>query len=96
MERESPKKGGMTEYEMGEEGLIGTAEYIAPEALKRCSFSYATDLWALGIIIYKIFTGKTPFRGASQSQTFSNIEKASFTMQLSFLNIKGEGYLRSP
>lgn len=27
--------------------------------------TFATDLWSLGVIIYQIFTAKTPFKGES-------------------------------
>lgn len=40
----------------------GTAEYIAPEVLseKMWSASYL-DMWAFGITLYQLVTGKTPF-----------------------------------
>jgi len=44
-----------------EKNIIGTAEYISPEMIEDGSFSYATDLWALGCILYQIFHGQTPF-----------------------------------
>jgi serine/threonine protein kinase len=46
---------------------VGTVEYISPEAIKGEEPSFASDLWSLGIIIYLIFTGKTPFKGATDS-----------------------------
>eukprot|EP00347_Sterkiella_histriomuscorum_P004693 403359467 len=53
--------------------MVGTEEYVAPEILKKEEVTYATDLWSLGIIIYQMYTGKTPFKGNSEYVTFENI-----------------------
>lgn len=43
-------------------GIIGTPEYMAPEQCSGATITPATDVYALGVIMYKIFTGFTPFR----------------------------------
>jgi serine/threonine protein kinase len=55
--------------------LVGTEEYISPEALENIASSevtFATDLWSLGVIIWQIFSkdNTTPFAAESQSLTF--------------------------
>lgn len=35
----------------------------------------ASDLWALGCIIYRMHVGKTPFESGSESETFEKILK---------------------
>jgi 3-phosphoinositide dependent protein kinase-1 len=45
--------------------FVGTAEYVSPEMLEEEPCEYAVDLWALGIICYRMFTGKTPFSDSS-------------------------------
>lgn len=35
--------------------------YVSPELLKDDECNTPADIWALGCIIYKMFTGKTPF-----------------------------------
>lgn len=43
---------------------IGTMEYMAPESVQGFScYSEQVDMWAAGLIIYYLFTGKTPFYG---------------------------------
>ena len=41
--------------------FCGTIYYCAPEILKKEAYSYEADIWALGIIIYKLIVGKFPF-----------------------------------
>lgn len=42
------------------------------------SFTYASDIWALGIIVFQFFTGKTPFKGKTQELTFEQIKECKF------------------
>jgi len=41
-----------------EEGLAGTPQYMAPEQLRREPASVASDLYALGLVLFEIFTGR--------------------------------------
>lgn len=50
---------------MGRPSFVGTAEYVSPEMLEEESCEYPADLWAFGVICYKIFTGTTPFNESS-------------------------------
>lgn len=43
----------------------GTAEYIAPEILKKESHNHKVDLYSLGIMLYRIVYGKFPFSSES-------------------------------
>lgn len=60
------------------ETFVGTNEYISPEVLKDDPSGFGTDLWALGVIIYQMYSGKTPFKADSQYNTFKKIEENSF------------------
>nr|AHZ63854.1 phototropin [Gnetum montanum] len=53
--------------------FVGTEEYIAPEIIKGTGHSSAVDWWALGILLYEMLYGFTPFRGKTRQKTFSNI-----------------------
>ncbi len=44
----------------------GTAEYIAPEILRREKIDHRVDLYSLGILLYRIVYGKFPFRDNDQ------------------------------
>nr|AML77024.1 putative LOV domain-containing protein [Boswellia sacra] len=53
--------------------FVGTEEYIAPEIITGAGHSSAIDWWALGILLYEMLYGRTPFRGKNRQKTFANI-----------------------
>ncbi|MBS4033193.1 MAG: protein kinase [Ignavibacterium sp.] len=56
--------------------IRGTAEYIAPEVLKRQSHDHSVDLYSLGIILYSSVYGKLPFEFKSELDIYkAHIEK---------------------
>lgn len=53
--------------------FVGTEEYIAPEVIKGSGHTSAVDWWTLGILIYEMLYGTTPFKGKNRNATFANI-----------------------
>ncbi|CAM0152363.1 unnamed protein product [Urochloa decumbens] len=53
--------------------FVGTEEYIAPEIITGAGHTSAVDWWALGILLYEMLYGYTPFRGKTRQRTFANI-----------------------
>eukprot|EP00184_Porphyridium_aerugineum_P004153 CAMPEP_0184695370 /NCGR_PEP_ID=MMETSP0313-20130426/3021_1 /TAXON_ID=2792 /ORGANISM="Porphyridium aerugineum, Strain SAG 1380-2" /LENGTH=631 /DNA_ID=CAMNT_0027153807 /DNA_START=343 /DNA_END=2238 /DNA_ORIENTATION=- len=53
--------------------FVGTEEYIAPEVVQARPQTAAMDWWTLGILIYEMLTGTTPFKGRNANQTYHNI-----------------------
>nr|AML77343.1 putative LOV domain-containing protein [Trigastrotheca pentaphylla] len=53
--------------------FVGTEEYIAPEIITGAGHTSAVDWWALGILLYEMIYGYTPFRGKTRQRTFTNV-----------------------
>ncbi|XP_050235380.1 phototropin-1 [Mercurialis annua] len=63
----------MAEPMRASNSFVGTEEYIAPEIISGAGHTSAVDWWALGILLYEMLYGYTPFRGKTRQKTFSNV-----------------------
>ena len=60
--------------------FVGTHEYLAPEIIKGDGHGSSVDWWTLGIFLYELLYGRTPFKGSGNEETLTNI----VTMDLRF------------
>ena len=59
--------------------IIGTAEFISPEMVNQKITDYRTnDIWALGIIIYMLFNGESPFKDKNDFMTLDRVKECKF------------------
>ncbi|GAV47986.1 hypothetical protein ZYGR_0I02820 [Zygosaccharomyces rouxii] len=57
----------------GGASFVGTAEYVSPELLLYNQCQFASDVWALGCMLYQFIEGVPPFRGENELHTFEKI-----------------------
>nr|AML78399.1 putative LOV domain-containing protein [Trianthema portulacastrum] len=77
-EKKKQQKGQQTPIFLAEpmrasNSFVGTEEYIAPEIVTGSGHTSAVDWWALGILLFEMLYGYTPFRGKTRQKTFTNI-----------------------
>ncbi|CAD8184750.1 unnamed protein product [Paramecium octaurelia] len=50
--------------------FVGTLMYMSPERTEGKNYSYASDIWSLGLIIYEMATGKHPYSVSNKQMTY--------------------------
>ena len=50
--------------------VIGTAQYVCPEALQGRPLGKQADIWSLGVMIYEMLTGHAPFDASNRERLF--------------------------
>src|ERR1039457_6951077 len=59
-----------------EDNIFGTAEYIAPEILRREAYDHRVDLYSFGMLLYRLIYNKFPFDQHTEIGIYkANIEK---------------------
>lgn len=59
--------------------IIGTSLYLAPEILLGGGYDERVDLWSIGVSLFQIITGVTPFEEEYHHETINKITKGIYS-----------------
>ena len=55
--------------------ILGTVPFMSPEQATGEPVDYGTDIWSLGVVMYRMLTGKHPFKGRNVGEMVRSILK---------------------
>ena len=60
----------------------GTPNYMSPEiVLKRPYISTLSDIWSLGVLVFKLFNNDYPFKGFTEKDLYNSIKKGKYSIK---------------
>lgn len=64
--------------DVGRMTVCGTPEYLPPEMINHQLYSDAVDSWTCGVLSFEFLSGRSPFVGFSDHETYSNILRGHY------------------
>lgn len=64
-----------------ESAICGTPEFVAPEVINYDPVTVASDMWSIGVIIYVLLSGLSPFMGDDDNETLANVSAGEYDFE---------------
>ncbi|KAJ1630274.1 kinase-like domain-containing protein [Pavlovales sp. CCMP2436] len=71
---------------------VGTLEYMAPEIMRRTGHGFAVDFWSLGVLIFEMLVGRSPFANSCTSEGLADEDTFAMDLMAAIL----AGWIRWP
>ena len=56
----------------------GTKQYMSPEMIDNTGYSFSTDIWSAGCVLYELITLKRYFNNSTRNDSFYNLKTNDF------------------
>lgn len=59
--------------------IVGTPYYLSPEIIQNSPYSFKSDIWSLGVLLYEMCSLKPPFNGQNIHMLAMQIVRGNFS-----------------
>ena len=67
--------------------ICGTPLYCSPQVMKSAKYTYRVDVWALGVVVYELLTGRPPFYGNFMATLVHKVTVGDYDLELKSLEV---------